>query len=97
MNIHTEIAKAEQALDGLTRIARILPEHFGATLDVRRVVDDVQRLQTSLSVLSGTVAPQRAEPAQALQVIPDHEYDPSFWLDADHEGVGGLVRLDTPA
>jgi len=97
MNVETDMATAGRALDALARIARILPERFGATLDVRRVVEDVHRLRTSLSLLSEAVPPQRAESAHQLEVIPDHEYDPSLWLDADHEGVGGLARLDRPA
>jgi hypothetical protein len=95
VNIQTDMATAGRALDDLARIARTLPQHFGATLDVRRVVDDVHRLRTSLSLLSEAVVPQRTTSTPQLEVIPDHEYDPSFWIDADQEGVGGM-RLNRP-
>jgi hypothetical protein len=94
MNVQSEMAMAARALDDLARIARILPEVFGATLDVRRVVDDVHRLQTSLGLLNEAVTPQRVEFGHELGVIPDHDYGPNFWLDADHEGIGGMVGLD---
>jgi hypothetical protein len=88
------MAMAARALDDLARIARILPEVFGATLDVRRVVDDVLRLQTSMGLLNEAVMPDRVKFGYELEVIPDHEYDASFWLDADHEGIGGMGGLD---
>jgi hypothetical protein len=97
MNAQTEMATAGHALDALARIARTLTDHFGATLDVRRFSEDVQRLRVSLSLLSDAVLPPQAEPAHDLVAIPDLDYDPSFWLDADHEGVGGVARLARPA
>ncbi|MDQ1738154.1 MAG: hypothetical protein QOH56_4405 [Pseudonocardiales bacterium] len=93
MNVRSDMAMAARALDDLARIARILPEVFGATLDVRRVIDDVHRLQASLGLLNEAVIPQGLRFAHELEVIPDHEYHPSFWLDADHEGIGGMAGL----
>jgi hypothetical protein len=94
INARSDMAMAERALHDLARIARILPEVFGATLDVRRVIDDIHRLQNSLGLLNEAVMPRRLTFAHELEAIPDNEYDPTFWLDADHEGIGGMAGLD---
>jgi hypothetical protein len=95
MNGQSDLALAGRALEDLARVARILPELFGATLDVRRVVDDVHRLRNSLSMLGEAVMPPKImENPRELEVIPDHEHDLHFWLDADHEGIGGMASFD---
>lgn len=52
---------------------------------LRRVVNDVERLEIDVAELVG--APPRTE--AAVVMVPDTPYDPTFWRDADDEGIGG--------
>jgi hypothetical protein len=97
MDSHTTLVNATRAAEDLVQRARSLQHQFGNTLDVRRVVDDVQRLKASLEALVDSVAPDRSQRCEELEFISDVEYDLGFWMDADHEGVGGLRRLDDSA
>jgi hypothetical protein len=89
-----DIATARRAVAGLERAARTLVEHFGDTLDARRLLADVGRLSSDLDLLCGAPAPAPPPAAPTpREVIPDTSYTHDFWMDAEDEGVG---RWSTP-
>jgi hypothetical protein len=90
---HEGLVNAGRALADLERAVSSLRRVFGDSLDMRRVTDDVARLATSLAVLTENAPPPVAGPASPdLEVIPDAEYDPAFWRDAEDEGLGASDR-----
>lgn len=54
------------------------------TIDLRRLAVDVERVAEDVDLVLG---PEPAPPAE-VHLIPDHEYDPQLFADADDEGVG---------
>jgi hypothetical protein len=90
--VRDDLAATRRALTELERCARSLRGHLGDSLDVRRVVGDAERLAASLAVLEEIVAGPRGPSPGQLEVIPDGEYDPSFWADAEDEGLGARDR-----
>lgn len=92
MTAHEGLANAGRALADLERAVSSLRRDLGDSLDMRRVTDDVARLATSLAVLTETAPPHVAAASPDLEVIPDAEYDPAFWRDAEDEGLGASDR-----
>ncbi len=93
MTVHDDLDLAQRALQDLERAVRGLRFHFGESLDMRRVHDDVQRLSTSLAVLKQQAPKPSVAPQPRLEVIPDVDYDHSLFADAeDTEGLGAPDR-----
>jgi hypothetical protein len=81
-----DVARARNAAAQLTQAVEALRRQAGDTVDVRRLRQDVQRASEDLELLVGpAVAPA---PAPTLEVIPDRDYPPDFWGDAQDEGLG---------
>jgi hypothetical protein len=93
MTASEDLAAAAVHVSALRDAVASLQAHVGETVDVGRLKDDVARLRADLTLVaraSGlTDAP--ALPQEKVY-IPDGDYDPSFWHDADDEGVGALGR-----
>ncbi len=93
MTVHDDLDLAQRALQNLERAVRGLRLHFGESLDMRRVHDDVQRLGTSLAILRLQAPKPPAAPQPRLEVIPDGDYDRNLFTDAeDTEGLGAPDR-----
>jgi hypothetical protein len=88
MNVQSSLATAEKALSDLARAVRALQHSFGNTLDMRRLMDDVSRIEVSLEALKETAPAGASAQQHKLEVIPDQEYDYDFWRDAEGEGLG---------
>jgi hypothetical protein len=87
MPIKDDAAAARQAVQTLKQAVDRLTRHYADTVDVRRLRADVERLDDDLDLLCGTAVRQEAARPR-LEVIPDVEYDHSFWMDAEDEGLG---------
>ena len=88
--VDEDIAAARRAVSTMERLTSALVQHYGDTVDARRLLADVGRLSADLDLLCGRAAPQRAAPAPppVREVIPDTGYTHDFWMDAEDEGVG---------
>ncbi|MGH8867997.1 MAG: hypothetical protein ACRDYU_08385 [Actinomycetes bacterium] len=84
------LAAVRRALAELERAVELIRSGYGDTLGVRRLRSDVRRLGEDLDELGppggGMAQPL---PGQPLEVVPDGDYDPSLWADAEDEGLGG--------
>ena len=93
MSINTQSARQQQesdvrhaardlgrAVDGLCRALDDSP-------DLRRLVQDARRVAEDVDLLLGS-QPARTGPAVTPDVIPDGDYPPGFFADAEDEGVG---------
>ena len=95
--VDEDIAAARRAVQSTERAVQSLVRHYGDTVDSRRVLADVGRLEADLDLLCGTApvqapAPQPAQQTPKREVIPDTPYERDFWMDAEDEGLG---RYDT--
>jgi hypothetical protein len=85
MTIPEELERTRQALLVLEKSLTALRNRLGPHLDVLRLLDDLERCTADLRRLEEQVrAPRRTE----LVAIPDDDYEPDFWADAEHEGLG---------
>jgi hypothetical protein len=85
MTISEELDRTRAALLALEKSLMALRNRIGPHLDVLRLLDDLERCTADLRRLEQQVrAPRREE----LTAIPDGDYDPDFWADAEHEGLG---------
>lgn len=88
----TELSDVQQALTQLRSAVTRLRSKYGDEAGMRRVSNDVERLEIDVNELTGT-AP---EPRGATRVhsgetviVPDTPYDPALFHGVDDEGVGG--------
>ena len=85
MTISEELERTRAALLALEKSLMALRNRIGPHLDVLRLLDDLERCTADLRQLKQQVrAPHRGE----LVAIPDGDYDPDFWADAEQEGLG---------
>ena len=95
--VDEDIAAARRAVQTTQRAVQSLVRHYGDTVDGRRLLADVGRLDIDLDLLCGA-APAQAPARQPVpesprrEVIPDTPYERDFWMDAEDEGLG---RYDT--
>ena len=88
----TELADVQRALGQLRSCVGALRSRYGDVAAVRRLSNDVERLDIDITELSTSMpTPRRGSESstQETVVVPDTPYDPSLWKDADDEGVGG--------
>jgi hypothetical protein len=86
----TELADVQRALGQLRNSIGALRGRYGDCAAVRRISNDLERLDIDVAELSTLPAPRQAsESADETVIVPDTPYDPSLWQDADDEGVGG--------
>jgi hypothetical protein len=93
MTASEDLAAAAGHVSALRDAVASLQAHVGETVDVARLKDDVARLRADLTLVARASGLDDAPgPAQEKVYIPDGDYDPSFWEDADDEGLGALGR-----
>ncbi len=93
MTASDDLATAAGHLAQLRDCVASLQAHTGETVDVQRLKDDVTRIAADLNLIARAEGLQHA-PAQPGEIIyiPDEDYDPSFWSDAEDEGLGASGR-----
>ena len=79
----TEITTARRAARDLVQAVELLKAHHGDSVDMRRLLADAQRISEDLDSLAGPEAPDPH--ANESIVVPDHDYPPEFWQDADRD------------
>ena len=93
MTASEDLAAAAAHVSALRDAVSSLQAHVGETVDVARLKDDVARLHADLALVSRACGLGDAPgTAQEKVYIPDGDYDPSFWQDADDEGLGAMGR-----
>lgn len=90
----TELAEFQRMLAQLRTSAGALRQRYGDAAVVRRILNDIERLDIDAGELSAVLpAPRRGDDAREdVVIVPDTPYDPSLWQDADDEGLGGQAR-----
>ena len=85
MAVADDIAVAREAAQVLQRAADRLAQHYGDSVDARRLRLDATRLRDDLDLLCGL--PTTAARGE-VQPIDDVPYSSDLWADAEDEGVG---------
>ena len=80
-----ELMSLRRAIDDVRSCVAVLRDRHGDIPSVRRLVGDVERLDLDAADLD--LPPLQAVP----EVVPlgSEPVDPTIWMDADDEGVGG--------
>jgi hypothetical protein len=90
----TEIQELQRTIGQLRHCVGALRGRYGDIPAVRRLMNDIERLDIDSSEFSAT--PSTPVPRSAAEgdfvVVPDTPYDPALWQGADDEGVGGYHR-----
>lgn len=86
-----EITEIQRLLVQLRSNASALRAQYGDTPAVRRIHNDLERLDIDIAELSAILPAPRVsvESRQDVVIVPDTPYDPALWKDADDEGLGG--------
>ena len=84
----TEFAALRRSIEQLRQSVAHVRDAFGDGPEVRRLVNDLERLEIDATELAST------EPAQQTSVlehfvVPDTPLDETMFSDADDEGLGG--------
>jgi len=87
----SEIAELRRTIGQLRQCVGALRSRYGDASAVRRLANDVERLDIDTADLDSTppAVPAQAKAAERVQV-PDTPYDPALWH--GDEGVGGYKR-----
>ena len=89
MSVQEDVAVAREAVKSLSRAVQAVSRHYGDSADVRRLQQDAERVAEDLELLCGAEQPPAPlAPVRPLMVIEDRDYDRSFWMDAEDEGLG---------
>lgn len=86
MSTDDDVARARRAVAEAQRCIAVLETHFGDTVAMRRLTIDVSRLQEDLAQVEKAPATRPSVPV--LEIVPDRDYEPGFWIDAEDEGLG---------
>ncbi|MFZ5870339.1 MAG: hypothetical protein ACOYXW_07430 [Actinomycetota bacterium] len=94
MTANEELEAVARAVDTLRRSVAGLRGRLGATVDVERIEDDALRLESDVNLLRRSLDIARTTPRDAGEIVyvPDRDYDPSLWSDAEDEGLGSRGR-----
>jgi hypothetical protein len=86
MTVDDDLGRAAAAAGALRRAVASLQGRLGETVDVRRLVDDVARLESDLELLRATAGGRgpAGTPAEVVY-IPEGDYDPALFAGADDE------------
>lgn len=90
----TEYSELQRTIGQLRQCVGALRARYGDVPAVRRLANDVDRLDIDAGELAQPGATTAPVPRQAedVVVVPDTPYDPALWHGADDEGVGGYHR-----
>jgi hypothetical protein len=93
MTASEDLATAAAHVSALRDSVASLQAHIGETVDVGRLKDDIARLRADLHLVARACGLSSAPQVSGEKVyIPEGDYDPSFWQDADDEGLGAIGR-----
>lgn len=93
MTASEDLAAAAGHVSALRDTVASLQARVGETVDMARLKDDVARLRADLQLVARACGLADAPQVAGEKVyIPDGDYDPSFWQDADDEGLGAIGR-----
>ncbi len=84
----TEFATLQRSIEQLRQSVAHVRDAFGDAPVVRRLVNDLERLEIDAGELASAV-PARHPNLPEHVAVPDTPLDESMWSDADDEGVGG--------
>ncbi|MEO7744670.1 MAG: hypothetical protein ABIV05_00425 [Actinomycetota bacterium] len=92
MTVSDDVAAVARDVATLRASVLRLQGRLGDTVDAQRLRDDVARVNADLALLAR--AAREHLPVQEAEkiYIPDGDYDPSFWTDAEDEGLGARGR-----
>jgi hypothetical protein len=90
----TEISELRRTIGQLRQCVGALRARYGEAPAVRRLANDLERLDIDAGELDQSAVPVQIKPADRANVVvvPDTPYDPALWQGADDEGVGGYQR-----
>ncbi|GAA3851289.1 hypothetical protein GCM10022243_16310 [Saccharothrix violaceirubra] len=92
----SEIVELRRTLGRLRQCVGGMRARYGDIAAVRRLVNDLERLDidvTELGELDDAPRPREApRVGREVVVVPEAPYDPRLWHDADDEGLGGYRR-----
>jgi hypothetical protein len=83
-----EFTDLRRSIEQLRQSVSVVHSAFGDTPGVRRLVNDLERLEIDASELA-SVEPPRHENVPEHVVVPDTPLDESMFEGADDEGLGG--------
>jgi len=93
VSVNTESARRQHESDvrhavrDLARAVEGLQQHGGDSTDLQRLVQDTRRVAEDVDLVFGPETPLTSLTLQP-NVIPDGDYPPGFFADAEDEGVG---------
>jgi hypothetical protein len=85
----TEVDELHQLIQRVRRCVTSLATKHGDCTAMRRIANDVERLEIDVAELALTRGLSQPNGCTAMIQIPDTEYHIDFWRDVDHEGIGG--------
>lgn len=90
MAIQDDVQEVRRAVAAVRRTTDVVLQHYGDTVDARRLFADVARLSDDLDLLCGAEPPPPppAPPEPVREIISDSSYVHGFWMDAEDEGLG---------
>jgi hypothetical protein len=94
MAVTSELTTLHRTVDQLRRVVADVRERYGDIPAVRRLLGDIERIDLDASELDD-LAPLPAAPtpeASEILILDDKPLDPSLWIGADDEGLGGYHR-----
>ena len=93
-----ELDELRDLISVLRQCVTSLQTRYDDLAPMRRVANDADRLLNDIDRLdidAGELDLERAVPQPYLGekiLVPDTQYDTSFWRDVDDEGIGGQLR-----
>ncbi len=84
----TEFATLRRSIEQLRQSVTRVRDAFGDGPEVRRLVNDLERLEIDATELAST-EPVRQTSVLEHVVVPDTPLDETMFSDADDEGLGG--------
>src|SRR3954447_2143098 len=85
----TEVDELHQLIQRVRRCVTSLASKHADCSAMRRVANDVERLEIDVEELALTRGLSQPNASSERIQIPDTEYHIDFWRDVDHEGIGG--------
>jgi hypothetical protein len=89
-----EMTALQRAIGQLRQCVGVLRSQYGDSTHVRRIANDIERLEIDATDLAGQPTPPKPRDGRGgkpdVVVVPDTPYDPALWAGADDEGVGGV-------
>lgn len=84
-----EYATLRRSIDQLRRSVAEVRDTFGDGPQVRRLVNDLDRLEIDANELAAARPEHPAAEGRDTIYVPDTPEDATMWTDVDEEGLGG--------